>query len=375
MYAGASAFLAGLFFAVRVAFADPINIGAPSFVSANSPASFVSGLYAYALSIAGALAVIMIVYGGVKYVASGGSVSARSDAMDIIKNAIFGIVLLFGGYIILYTINPNLVNIKNPNLPSAPPLKTLGFVSSTPPTSPGGSTGDCSISDSPSAADYHVVTFAGSNEETGTVYTWSFGDGSPSDTGQQVAHTFPANGVFTVSLNTSATNQTTGQVVTHSCTMQETIGTGGSGNCQIPSSGACSIAGLQSYGGYCFGGGINTAAGVCQVESSGNVTVASGVDKCDDGKPASYGLFQINLTANELTDASGNVLNCPSAFADGPYTGTHPHCKVINQSLYNQCVQAAQTGSINVAEACSLSKGGTDWSKWGPNTRQSCNVN
>ena len=134
MYAGASAFLAGLFFAVRVAFADPINIGAPSFVSANSPASFVSGLYAYALSIAGALAVIMIVYGGVKYVASGGSVSARSDAMDIIKNAIFGIVLLFGGYIILYTINPNLVNIKNPNLPSAPPLKTLGFVSSTPPT-------------------------------------------------------------------------------------------------------------------------------------------------------------------------------------------------------------------------------------------------
>jgi len=146
LYVGVGVFLAGLFFVLRAAHADPINIGAPSFVSSKDPASFVSGLYAYALSMAGVLAVIMIVYGGIKYVASGGNESAKSDALDIIKNAIFGIVLLFGGYIILYTINPNLVNIKNPTVPNAPSLSTLGSPptstgappTSTPPTNPGG---------------------------------------------------------------------------------------------------------------------------------------------------------------------------------------------------------------------------------------------
>ena len=40
--------------------------------------------------------------------------------MDRIKNAIFGIILLLGAYFVLYTIDPRLTSLKNPNLPLLP---------------------------------------------------------------------------------------------------------------------------------------------------------------------------------------------------------------------------------------------------------------
>lgn len=110
-----------LFFIARSALATDITVGLPSFARADqSPARFVAELYQYSLGIVSTAAVVMIVYGGVKYVASGGNEAAKSDAMDIIKNSIFGVLLLFGGFIILYTINPNLVNLKNPSVPVVP---------------------------------------------------------------------------------------------------------------------------------------------------------------------------------------------------------------------------------------------------------------
>lgn len=99
------------------------TISYPDFANPNvtqDPASFVQNLYTYALGISGVLAVIMIVYGGVKYVVSAGNASALSDALDIIKNAVWGIVLLAGAYLILNTINPEITALKNPVLDPIP---------------------------------------------------------------------------------------------------------------------------------------------------------------------------------------------------------------------------------------------------------------
>lgn len=81
-----------------------------------SPAEFLNKFYLYALGISSALAIMMIVYGGVKYAVNPGNTANQSEARDIIKNAVFGIVLLAGAYLILKTINPSLVNLGNPQL-------------------------------------------------------------------------------------------------------------------------------------------------------------------------------------------------------------------------------------------------------------------
>ena len=135
-YLGVIILIVGYFFIGAVAHAEEPNtqtqssfqLTFPQFLDqnsdqyANTPGTLVGRLYTYALGLSGTLAVIMIVYGGVKYVASGGSVAARSDALDIIKNAVWGIVLLGGAYLILNTINPDLTRLSSPTLePIQPP--------------------------------------------------------------------------------------------------------------------------------------------------------------------------------------------------------------------------------------------------------------
>jgi len=338
--------------------AAEVNFNLPAFVQAGDPASFVSALYTYALSIAAALAVIMIVYGGVKYVASGGSAAAKSDAMDIIKNAIFGIVLLFGGYILLYTINPNLVNIRNPQLP-------------TPPAAPSGngppSQGDCTITANPSSGPSPLSVSFSSDVDESWEFAWNFGDNSAVDKTATPTHVFQADGVYSVSLTAQLANPTgQGGDTVKSCTLQVSVGSQAGGQCQPPTSGPCSVSALQSS---CFGSNAQTAAGVCMIESSGNPLAQSGTDKCDGGEPVSIGLFQINISANQI-----DGLNCPSAF-DHPFSGSHPTCHVLNQSLYQQCVSAAQNAGDNIAKACQMSGNGNNFCQWGPATRTKCGLN
>ncbi|GEM_PF-4031032 len=103
-------------FSIKNAFADEYRLELPSFTQSGDPASLVNNFYLYILGIAGTLAVIMIVFGGIKYVVTAGNVSAQGDAKDIIKSAVWGLVLLAGAFLILNTINPNLVELRNPAL-------------------------------------------------------------------------------------------------------------------------------------------------------------------------------------------------------------------------------------------------------------------
>lgn len=81
---------------------------------------------------AGALAVIMVIIAGTQYVASGISPDARSSANERMVNALTGLALVLVSYLILNTINPNLVNFKLEITPVAGP-STAAITTEVPP--------------------------------------------------------------------------------------------------------------------------------------------------------------------------------------------------------------------------------------------------
>jgi hypothetical protein len=84
----------------------------------SSPGAYIKNFYSYALFLSGLLAFGAIVYGGIKYAIARGNPSGESEAKQWIWSALLGMLLLAGAYIILFTINPNLVNLALPALPT-----------------------------------------------------------------------------------------------------------------------------------------------------------------------------------------------------------------------------------------------------------------
>ena len=77
---------------------------------AKTPMNLISVLIWWAFRLAGILAFTMIVYAGFQYLVSGGNTAQQKDAQERIMNAIIGLVLLFAFYIILHTINPDILS-------------------------------------------------------------------------------------------------------------------------------------------------------------------------------------------------------------------------------------------------------------------------
>ncbi len=72
---------------------------------------FLAQAFQFGLAIAAALAVIMIVWGGVEIMLSE-SVTKKDDGKNRIKDAIWGLILALVSWLILYTINPDILNFK-----------------------------------------------------------------------------------------------------------------------------------------------------------------------------------------------------------------------------------------------------------------------
>jgi hypothetical protein len=70
---------------------------------------YISAVYSWAMGIVGILATVMIIWGGIIYLTAGGTPERISTAKDYITSAIAGLLLAFGSYLLLYTINPDLV--------------------------------------------------------------------------------------------------------------------------------------------------------------------------------------------------------------------------------------------------------------------------
>lgn len=89
-----------------------VSFGEPDFdVGGSSVPTFIHDLYLFAIGIAGVLAVGAIVIGGIMYSISG-AVDKKNSAKEIIVGALWGLLLLLGSYIILRTVNPELVTLQ-----------------------------------------------------------------------------------------------------------------------------------------------------------------------------------------------------------------------------------------------------------------------
>jgi len=77
---------------------------------------YINLVYRFMLGVGGFLAVGMIVWGAILISLSGG-IDKVKEGKDYITSSLFGLALLFGSYLILKTINPNLVYLTPPTAP------------------------------------------------------------------------------------------------------------------------------------------------------------------------------------------------------------------------------------------------------------------
>jgi hypothetical protein len=130
-------------FLIGKAFADTVTLQAinPNLPGQSGASSsigvFIANFYTLALLFAGILAFGAIVYGGVRYAAGRGNPTSESEGRSWITNALLGLLLLVGAYIILYTINPTLVSLTVPNLPALNVASSSQGLGNLAPSQPG----------------------------------------------------------------------------------------------------------------------------------------------------------------------------------------------------------------------------------------------
>ncbi len=73
----------------------------------------VNQVYIWSLGAASLLALLMIIIGGYYYMTASGNAERSSKGIEIIWSSVIGLAILFGAYLLLNTINPDLVNFKN----------------------------------------------------------------------------------------------------------------------------------------------------------------------------------------------------------------------------------------------------------------------
>lgn len=72
---------------------------------------YLPSLFRMMIGLAGILAVVMIIFGGIKYMSTD-AWSEKNEAQKTINNALGGLLLAISSWLILYTINPRLIEIN-----------------------------------------------------------------------------------------------------------------------------------------------------------------------------------------------------------------------------------------------------------------------
>lgn len=167
----------------------------PGFTGNPNLGQWLESLFTILIVIAGILALIMIIVGGITYITSE-SFGGKGQGKAYIINAIIGLVLALGAWVILNTINPNLAEDLNISIPTASlSIGDADYFSSSPLTNSSGTlTGSgplpniglvCPMSGGVSAVPQIIDSFVNK-----TTYRWG-AKGGP----------LPAGGQFPLSPN------------------------------------------------------------------------------------------------------------------------------------------------------------------------------
>jgi len=100
--------------------------GAPKGTEVRDPSEYISILFKAGLAVAGVLALVFLLYGAILYTVSSsrGNVQGEAQAKERIYSVFLGLGLLLLSYLILYTINPDLVKLKMPKMKVSPEVAT-----------------------------------------------------------------------------------------------------------------------------------------------------------------------------------------------------------------------------------------------------------
>jgi len=303
-------------------------------------ATYIVTIYKFGIWTIGIAALLMITLGGIMYVTSAGNNSSMQKAKGIISDALIGVIMALSSWLILYTINPDLLKVKLPDasMGVSGSAGQLGVGNSDGSTGSNGSTGSSGSNGSGGSA-------SGSASSGGSTCCKSY----DSSTGKYTCTTSPSGGCNGESKTGDCSQNSSFCQGASSSSSSSNSTDPNAGKCTAVQSGPCTVDNLKQY----FGSGAETASKVCNKESGGNAGLASTTDKTADGKTFSWGLFQINLTQHKI-----GGLDCPSAFNGKNYSAT-----VKNQSLYDQCVAAATNPTTNLEYASSLYKS-SSWKHW-----------
>jgi len=85
---------------------------AQAYRSKLSLAPLINNTFKIILSVGAMLAVLRIAYGGYMYMGSADMWGNKQTAKEIVSNALIGLILLFGIYLILFQINPCILNLN-----------------------------------------------------------------------------------------------------------------------------------------------------------------------------------------------------------------------------------------------------------------------
>ncbi len=107
--------------------AEPVKLGVAvgGISTVNDIGEYVNAFYKWTLSAGVIVATVIIMVGGVQYMVGKGSGNVQK-AKDRIRHAVIGFVLLLGAYIILATVNPQLVSLEIPTFPKVKTVHYLG---------------------------------------------------------------------------------------------------------------------------------------------------------------------------------------------------------------------------------------------------------
>ena len=110
----AGLFLTNINFAEAVAWKTITDLPGLPAGSEVTLSDFIIVLYNFMLSAVGIAAMFMIVVGGFRYLTAAGNAASLSEAKDIIYSALYGLLLALSTWVIVSTINPDLLYLKQP---------------------------------------------------------------------------------------------------------------------------------------------------------------------------------------------------------------------------------------------------------------------
>ncbi len=101
----------------------------------NDLGDYISVLYRFLAGGIVIVSAVMVMWGGFKWLTASGNTGRVQDAKDVIYSSVIAILLVLGSYILLFTINPQLVSLKLPDISSVVRIEQASAICNENPSS------------------------------------------------------------------------------------------------------------------------------------------------------------------------------------------------------------------------------------------------